>query len=597
MGSIFSTIRTFKYKNTIILNEDSPRMIQPANMAVSLYLHQLAAAFRMRELEMDRSITANIGEFCTDLYKDIYANAGFLCDNVGVGKTNTMLAVISSKRIPETDIRKQICPSNVIIIPSHLVNQWIMELTKTDLNYVLIQSYEHIDNILDNTFVTAEIDMDNDNLILLDGIRTYNVSSNVTRIKDMFGNSTVVITTPVMFPKLHAIMKYCDYDMFARVIMDDIDYVKSCYIAGLFNWIISATPVPYELRSDEAMFTYTHIKNDDGFVEKSINLPKPNHILINTRVANLINSIKDYIPSSIMAKINAGDTQDLVKTLNCGVETQENIIQLIVRKYQTKLDHINSRIDARTDNKELAALQKQATDLQAKIDYINQRIKDMMKDDCFICLDNYNTPVIMKCCNNIMCLECLKKCTHKSKLRCPFCRTLATNSDYIHINENANSYKIPTDAPYDSMRKKDALNDILYSIHQTVTSPRIIVCSDHNESFDNFYLNTDLKYSKLSGDIALTLDDFANGKFNILLLNSKEHGKGLNMQFVDYIIFFHQTDPNTETQVIGRAQRPGRTGPLQIIHLRNNTESPMSNVTAIINNTEFNKYLIHVNKN
>jgi SNF2 family DNA or RNA helicase len=52
-----------------------------------------------------------------------------------------------------------------------------------------------------------------------------------------------------------------------------------------------------------------------------------------------------------------------------------------------------------------------------------------------------------------------------------------------------------------------------------------------------------------------------------VLLNAKYFGAGLNLQFTDEIIIYHRMSKDLETQVIGRAQRLGRTESLKINYL------------------------------
>ena len=59
----------------------------------------------------------------------------------------------------------------------------------------------------------------------------------------------------------------------------------------------------------------------------------------------------------------------------------------------------------------------------------------------------------------------------------------------------------------------------------------------------------------------------SNKEFNVLLLNAKYFGAGLNLQFTDEVIIFHRMSKDLEKQVIGRAQRMGRENPLVINYL------------------------------
>jgi SNF2 family DNA or RNA helicase len=54
---------------------------------------------------------------------------------------------------------------------------------------------------------------------------------------------------------------------------------------------------------------------------------------------------------------------------------------------------------------------------------------------------------------------------------------------------------------------------------------------------------------------------------NVLFLNSHYSGSGINLENTTDIILYHSMNKELTTQVIGRAQRPGRTGSLNIHRL------------------------------
>ena len=53
----------------------------------------------------------------------------------------------------------------------------------------------------------------------------------------------------------------------------------------------------------------------------------------------------------------------------------------------------------------------------------------------------------------------------------------------------------------------------------------------------------------------------------VLLASSMLHGCGLNLENTTDVILVHKLQPDLRSQVIGRAQRPGRTGALRVHQL------------------------------
>jgi hypothetical protein len=72
--------------------------------------------------------------------------------------------------------------------------------------------------------------------------------------------------------------------------------------------------------------------------------------------------------------------------------------------------------------------------------------------------------------------------------------------------------------------------------------------------------------------IAKTIAGYKDGDIQVLLLNSRMEGAGMNLENTTHLLFMHATDPRLVDQVTGRAQRYGRTRPLHIIGLFNKNE-------------------------
>lgn len=86
----------------------------------------------------------------------------------------------------------------------------------------------------------------------------------------------------------------------------------------------------------------------------------------------------------------------------------------------------------------------------------------------------------------------------------------------------------------------------------------------------------EMKYMELDGGKIESIDksvkEYREGDTQILLSNSTFFGCGLNMEFTTDIIFMHKMEKGIEKQVIGRAQRPGRTNRLKIHYIYYNNE-------------------------
>jgi len=104
-------------------------------------------------------------------------------------------------------------------------------------------------------------------------------------------------------------------------------------------------------------------------------------------------------------------------------------------------------------------------------------------------------------------------------------------------------------------------------------SKRFMVFSEFDgglSKIEKLFNQNEIRYSGIKGTsntITKIIDEFKDKKFNVLLLNAKYFGAGLNLQFTDEIVIFHRMSKDLEKQVIGRAQRLGRQTPLNINYL------------------------------
>ena len=112
---------------------------------------------------------------------------------------------------------------------------------------------------------------------------------------------------------------------------------------------------------------------------------------------------------------------------------------------------------------------------------------------------------------------------------------------------------------------------------------KILIFSNYDGTFNKIFellVKNNTKFSKIMGSsshISNVVEKF-NKNFddpssvNVLLLNSKYFGSGLNLQNADHIILYHNMNNDITKQVVGRAQRPGRKNQLNIWRLCHSTE-------------------------
>jgi ERCC4-related helicase len=95
-----------------------------------------------------------------------------------------------------------------------------------------------------------------------------------------------------------------------------------------------------------------------------------------------------------------------------------------------------------------------------------------------------------------------------------------------------------------------------------------------------------------SKKVAKAIEEYKSGDVQVLLLNSVLEGAGMNLENTTHLLFMHKTSSRLVKQVLGRAQRFGRTSPLHIIELFNKNELEISFEDEDIAQVYKNQYLI-----
>jgi superfamily II DNA/RNA helicase len=121
---------------------------------------------------------------------------------------------------------------------------------------------------------------------------------------------------------------------------------------------------------------------------------------------------------------------------------------------------------------------------------------------------------------------------------------------------------------------------MLIKIVKEKPNGKFLVVSLYENSLNDLFeklKDNDIESSKLGGNnlvVNKTLERFRNpaNSLKCILLNAYSYGSGLNIPETTDIIIYHKLTKALETQVIGRAQRFGRVGQLNIHYLQHDHE-------------------------
>mgnify|MGYP003683490745 FL=1 len=369
----------------------------------------------------------------------------------------------------------------------------------------------------------------------------------------------------------------------------------------------------------------TIVRNNSDFIKDSMYIPSPILKYIECYTPPGVMAISGAIDKKALQALNAGDIKSAIAILGCTSGTEDDLLKIVNNKLLKEKDdilvHITDQNKLKNDtlchietikllvadscefsgeNNELTLdLKAEEIDIQEKskktlqnceksltlwnsklsnIDAKMQGIKDRVSNcgdkTCGICASKVTDPGVTPCCQNVFCMSCISTSLGYSK-ECPLCRAVLNIQDIsVVLNKLPEQEKVVNKLP----TKLEALIDFL----KANKNKRTMVFSEYEASFTDLISNLNehnISFSQLKGStgrICNIVDKFKNCEFEVLLLNAKNCGAGLNLQFTDNIIIYHRMSIDLENQVIGRAQRLGRSNALNITYVCYENEIPIN---------------------
>ncbi|VVU94939.1 SNF2 family N-terminal domain [seawater metagenome] len=546
------------------LDSVSPKVSQPENINIELKQHQRTALYAMESLEDKGCIN----------YKEltIETNLGILADDPGSGKSMMIISLISNNILPKLHKRihygtpfvclkdqnkDYLIKTNLIIVPYKLVSQWL--------------AYFNTCNNLKVYKINTKQD-----LLRLNNIEEYDV----------------IICSDLRYKNFHEI--HGNYK-WGRIIIDEVDNLK---LPSMFSWnacfIWLITSYPDNLLFNNKNFIrmifknitsyilkFLIIKNLTSFVKLSIDLPKLNKFKIKCKTPPELMLIKNYVNTHIMDMLHAGNLKEAIKQLNCNVDTDKNIFQILTSNIQKELhnknleyEYHNKIIGKNEDNqKKILNISSTIKHLKTQLESIKKKVYHLNSDYCPICLDSFTMPTVTKCCKNVFCFKCIVTSVHTG-ITCPFCReNININDLNIINNEHKHEKKV--------IKPKAVLNNKLENLINILENKKdgnFIIFSNYLESFDEVISELKqkkIKYGVLSGsekNIKNIIKAFDKKDISVLMMNSQLDNFGFDLPMVSDIILYHKLEETLEEMIVSRAYRLGRKNQLDVHYLLYETE-------------------------
>ena len=588
-----------------LLNKDSPRFAQTEKQGVLLKPHQQALVYRCKQLE-DHAI--NISHRDT-IQVSIKTSFGVISDDVGSGKSYCVLELICSgsevlnTKPPskmnviddgqwvstETYIpTRHPSRANLLLVPTHLSRQWrhYIHTYMDDAKYEI-------------AFVTNKIEYE---YFLVQ-------AANFTNVWDKFDIVLMTFTYYKDFTESWLMSHSNHRDIYIkRLFVDEADTLcKSGDIQAAFTWFITANidnmmyPMfqatrkvgirnlsmvrrrmskLFEEKYKQALF----VRNDPRFVKESFALPAIIQHIVECKSPAFLNAMIGIADRRFVESLNANDYAGAMMHLGINIESQtgseDHILHLFINNLETRKKELEVDLEAATISHALTGkhevnvrmCKSRCDEVEDKITCIRDRIqKETM---CKICFDEIEMKTILKCCQNTFCFKCVNQWLI-AKHVCPMCKQhISFEKDVFVAHEMGASLSnhAPTMLTDKNLSKIDNMTRIID--HLDMTRARILIFTSHaNSDYDALTRKLDqksIKYKTIKGNVHCinkTIHDFKEGDVRVIFANSDRYASGLNLENTTDVILMHKLTHDIHTQIIGRAQRMGRTEPLHVWEL------------------------------
>ena len=530
----------------------------------------------------------------------IKLNGGVLCDEVGLGKTFSMLSLVAEQLEPSN-------PPTLIICPPRLCTQWIEEMNKTyDFKYKLIRDIRQFRKCSTEEYNANDIVILSYNFILS---KSY---------------QTLLEEEPDKNTLLHNFK-------WERIILDEgheyinnnrkktsqamSDYLKT--IDSKYRWICSGTPfhndssfeniISYisdleynkELRHEkENIINMFFRKNTKDSVGEQVSIPKPiitteflnmtplermiydsalgdndkkielcNHIMVSDEHINILGNK----PMSL-EEIHEKMTVDCEKKMEKYTKRQTNLDNELNNLHTNPIENMNIIEEKTAKLEETKIKLKEATAKYNIFSDLENKIKE--EECCPICMEELDglTKTLTPC-GHLFCSQCINELhehSHNSKIKCAMCRFKYDVTETVVIKNEVNEEEEKTGPTLGT--KIDHLIKTVKGIVEEDNTKKIIVFSQWDNMLkliSKIFTEYDISHIFVNGSINTVSAKIRKFKIqndiNVVLMSSDKSPSGLNLTEATTIILLDTLNTSKEEsqiieeQAIGRAVRIGQT--------------------------------------
>ena len=326
------------------------------------------------------------------------------------------------------------------------------------------------------------------------------------------------------------------------------------------------------------------VHSSETYIQTSFTMPTTTTRKIVCATPTNIRVLDSFISQDMMERLNAGDVTGALESLGMNSYTETDIANAVTASIQKELHNAKvtyeykKTLEYSTESlkqKAIEAQEQKIASIESRISAIQERLKRAKEQTCPICYCDLTSPSVTPCCQQLFCFPCLCE-SLKRVASCPLCRARIDDIKEIKVLGETSAQAPPQEVP--KVNQLLNKNDSFVKFMKENRNARVLMFSSYDASFTKLEDSLDdanIKYSMLNGSqarIAKLLREFKMGKYNVLFLNARNMGAGLNIESASHVMLFHRMSSELESQIIGRANRLGRTASLEVVYLIHENE-------------------------
>lgn len=602
----------------------SQRVSQPEKIHITLKPHQQALVYEMEKREMASLKGLKHGNSTT------YINFGVLGDNVGSGKSLSVLSHIARMNSPEfrnspfikmelQELSRSNCftlhnrtiydnsGANLIIVPHTIFKQWTTYIkTQTSLTANCIKTKKDIacPNTAYENIIKSDLTLVSNTLFseFMDAIKKHKVvwkrvfideidTIKISRYSHLIDAGFVwfisatwqnyVLCGSVLRPRIkHQVLQEPDkyHPDFIQWLREEFsprhDYIffKTASSRWLSDYVIQTV-----------FGGMSVLRTADNFLKESQEMPQIFTQIILCQQSRMNRIVYGEVGPEIREMLHAGDVTGALEQLGVKADNPMTLIDAINSQRQKDLERLEKTYEFKESmeyatpqakEQSLENLRTKISSLRVKISSFQKRVEEAEKEICPICYCEPNPITVTPCCNHIFCGGCLLTSITTSAHSCPLCRQTISAKDIKHLDPKKKDAKKSNLSVPALLPKPRQLIELI----KQNPSGRFLVFSRYDNPFQELSSECEslgIQHDILKGNkdtIAHTIKQFEQGKIRVLFLHTQTAGAGMNLVSASHVVLLHSMTQEEEKQVVGRAFRLGREDPLQVVKLVHESE-------------------------